>query len=128
MLTISIGVSYNHWGYLRHLEVWIFLTIHWKDPCLWKVCTPHNILFINYVIYSIGVLFFFFSFFVELSVFEDLEILDLRNNKLNGSKTIQGREIKKPWFRFNQHYYLILVHPSTTTKSKLWIYVNDSIY
>ncbi|KAM4102303.1 hypothetical protein ACB094_05G214200 [Castanea mollissima] len=32
----------------------------------------------------------------ELSVFKDLEILDLRNNRLNGSETVQGREIEKP--------------------------------
>ena len=54
-----------------------------------------NILFINYVIYSIRVLFLFL-FFVELSVFEDLEILDLSNNRLDGSETVQGRDIEKP--------------------------------
>ena len=78
--------------------------MHWKDPCLLKVCIPHsvgkkkvciphNILFINYIIYSIRVTFFFF---VELSVFEDLEILDLSNNQLNGSETAQGKDIEKP--------------------------------
>ena len=37
----------------------------------------------------------FFFFLVELSVFEDLEMLDLSNNELNGSLTIQGKEIEK---------------------------------
>ncbi|KAK7826594.1 receptor-like protein 15 [Quercus suber] len=31
----------------------------------------------------------------ELSVFEDLEMLDLSYNKLNGSLMVQGREIEK---------------------------------
>ena len=36
-----------------------------------------------------------FFFWVELSVFEDLEMLDLSNNQLNDSLTVQGREIEK---------------------------------
>ena len=36
-----------------------------------------------------------FFFLVELSVFEDLEMLDLSNNELNGSLTVKGREIEK---------------------------------
>ena len=43
----------------------------------------------------------FFFFLVELLVFEDLEILDLSNNQLNGSLTVQGREIEKIIFLFN---------------------------
>ncbi|KAK7845951.1 receptor-like protein 15 [Quercus suber] len=31
----------------------------------------------------------------ELSVFEELEMLDLSDNQLNGSPTVQGREIEK---------------------------------
>ena len=44
---------------------------------------------------------FHFFFLVELLVFEDLEILDLSNNQLNGSLTVQGREIEKIIFLFN---------------------------
>ena len=39
--------------------------------------------------------FFFILFLVELSVFKDLEMLDLSNNGLNGSLTVQGKEIEK---------------------------------
>ena len=52
----------------------------------------HNI----YIVYKRFLLFtFFFFFWVELSVFEDLEMLDLSNNQLNDSLTVQGREIEK---------------------------------
>ena len=27
--------------------------------------------------------------------------MDLSNNRLNGSETVQGKDIEKPWFRFN---------------------------
>ena len=50
----------------------------------------HNI----YIVYKRFLLFTFF-FWVELSVFEDLEMLDLSNNQLNDSLTVQGREIEK---------------------------------
>ena len=48
--------------------------------------------------------FFFFHFLVELSVFEDLEMLDLSINEFNGSLTVQGREIEKIIFWFTQSY------------------------
>ena len=57
----------------------------------------------SYKVYKQFLLFIFF-FLVELSVFEDLEKLDLSNNELNGSLTIQGREIEKIIFWFTQSY------------------------
>ena len=46
-------------------------------------------------VYKQFLLFTSFFFWVELLVFEDLEMLDLSNNELNGSLTIQGKEIEK---------------------------------
>ena len=52
----------------------------------------------TYTVYKQLLLFkFLFIFFlwVELSVFKDLEMLDLSYNGLNGSLTVQGKEIEK---------------------------------
>ena len=46
-------------------------------------------------VYKQFLLFTSFFFWVELLVFEDLEMLDLSNNELNGSLTVKGREIEK---------------------------------
>ena len=57
---------------------------------------------IHHNTYKVYKQFLLFTFFVvvvvvvvELSVFEDLEMLDLSNIGLNGSLTVQGREIEK---------------------------------
>ena len=68
------------------------MIIIWKDPFLLKVCLYILIptKYINNSYFSLP-----FCFLVEISVFEDLEMLDLSNNELNGSLTIQGKEIEK---------------------------------
>ena len=69
------------------------MIIVWKDPFLLKVCL-YIIIPTKYINNSYFSLLFFVV--VEVSVFKDLEMLDLRYNQLmNGSLTVKDREIKE---------------------------------